>query len=145
MTSKEYATDESLSIIMLMCLQPNILVDNTACARITDLGLATVTQNMDSVRSGLDEHGHTARWTAPEILGEEGSHSKEADVFSFAMVMIEVCHKWAFSSGFNLLSFRIVTGIHRLCSFQQWSACSCYSSHNEGHAPSTTNTPKLHA
>jgi hypothetical protein len=35
-------------------------------------------------------YGHTARWTAPEILGEEGGVSKEADVFAFAMVMIEV-------------------------------------------------------
>ena len=78
---------------VLMFLQPNILVDNTGRARITDFGLATVTQNLDSVRSASGEHGHTARWTAPEILNEKGSHSKEADIFSFAMVMIEVRHK----------------------------------------------------
>ena len=76
-----------------MSLQPNILVDGAGRARITDFGLARVTQNLDSVRTASDEHGHTARWTAPEILNEEGTHSKEADVFSFAMVMIEVRHK----------------------------------------------------
>jgi len=30
------------------------------------------------------------RWTAPEILHEFGTYSKEADIFAFAMVMIEV-------------------------------------------------------
>jgi serine/threonine protein kinase len=72
--------------------QPNILVDATGRARITDFGLATVTQNVDSFRSTTAEPAHTPRWTAPEILGGEGSHSTEADVFSFAMVMIEVRH-----------------------------------------------------
>ena len=42
------------------------------------------------MRSTLDHGGHTARWTAPEILNDVGTYSKEADVFSFAMVMIEV-------------------------------------------------------
>ncbi|KAF9644868.1 kinase-like protein [Thelephora ganbajun] len=68
----------------------NILVDATSHARITDFGLAAVTQNLDSMRSTSDDWGHITRWTPPEILSEEGSYSKEADVFSFAMVMIEV-------------------------------------------------------
>ena len=73
-----------------MSEQPNILVDDSGCPRITDFGLAVVAQNQDSIRSLQDGHGHTARWTAPEILNEQGTHSKEADVFSFAMVMVEV-------------------------------------------------------
>ena len=36
------------------------------------------------------DHGHTVRWTVPEILNEEGIYGKEADIFSFAMVMIMV-------------------------------------------------------
>jgi len=68
-------------------------VDDAGRARITDFGLATVTQNLDSMRSASGDQGHTARWTAPEILNEEGTFSKEADVFSFAMVMIEVHHE----------------------------------------------------
>lgn len=62
-------------------------------ARITDFGLATIPQNPASKRPFLDDQ--TARWTAPEILYDSGTHSKKGDVFSFAMVMIEVRHVWA--------------------------------------------------
>lgn len=75
--------------------QPSILVDNFGRARITDFGLATVTQNRDSVGSGSDDHDPTARWIAPEILsGDQGSYGKPVDIFSFAMVMIEVRYGW---------------------------------------------------
>ena len=48
------------------------------------------------VAAGLTElpiEGYRARskYTAPEILNGSGVLSKAADVFSFAMVMIEVC------------------------------------------------------
>jgi serine/threonine protein kinase len=75
--------------IVFTLSQPNILVDSSGHARIADFGLATVTQNMDSTRSATCHHGHTARWAAPEVLNE-GAYTKEADIFSFAMVMIEV-------------------------------------------------------
>jgi hypothetical protein len=65
-------------------------VDTTGRARITDCGLAVVTQNLDPTRSAPDDHGHNTRWIAPEILDNRGTFSKEADVFSFAMVTIEV-------------------------------------------------------
>ena len=64
-------------------------MDGSDNALIADFGLAAVTQNLDSIRSAPCERGHTVRWTAPELL-KEGSYSKETDVFSFAMVMIEV-------------------------------------------------------
>ena len=73
--------------------QPNILVDNSGCVRIADFGLAAITQNVGSIPSASRHHGHTARWAAPEILNE-GRCSREADVFSFAMVMIEVRCLW---------------------------------------------------
>ena len=73
--------------------QPNILVDNAGNARIVDFGLTTVTKNPDSVWSSSDQHENTARWTAPEVLNG-GGFSKEADIFSFAMVMIEVRCGW---------------------------------------------------
>lgn len=77
-------------MIVLIPKQPNILVDSSGCPRITDFGLAMVIQNQDSTDSAQDEHAHTARWTAPEILNGQATHSKEANVFSFAMVVVEV-------------------------------------------------------
>jgi len=104
--------------------QPNILVDITGHAMITDCGLAIVTQNLDSIRSAPDEHGHSTRWIAPEILDNRGTFSKEADVFSFAMVVIEVRCFFKLISGeldsseqrSSLAPFRLTTNhLARLC------------------------------
>ena len=46
------------SFIMLTSGQPNILVDATGHARIADFGLATVTQDLDSIRGSSAEHNH---------------------------------------------------------------------------------------
>ena len=70
--------------------QSNILVDATGNARITDFGLAVVTQDLESVRKASDECEDSVRWIAPEILENRGTYSKEADIFSFAMLTIEV-------------------------------------------------------
>ena len=65
-------------------------MDTTGHAMITECGLAVVTQSMGSIRGAPDELGNSTRWMAPEILADQGAFSKDADVFSFAMVMIEV-------------------------------------------------------
>ena len=70
--------------------QSNVLVDAAGRARITDFGLAIVTRNLDSMRSAPAQYGHRVRWIAPEILHGGGPFSREADVFSFSMVVIEV-------------------------------------------------------
>jgi len=72
--------------------QSNILMDGSNRARIADFGISTVIQDRDSVQDVMDEYEYTTRWTAPEILNEQGTHSKESDIFSFAMVVIEVCY-----------------------------------------------------
>ena len=59
-------------------------------ALITDPGLAMITQYPDSVWSASDECAGSVRWIAPEVLGGWGTYSKEGDVFSLAMVAIEV-------------------------------------------------------
>jgi len=56
-------------------------------ARITDFGLS---QDQGAVEGTGAISGGTVRWTAPEILQGQGTPSKQADVFSFAMVMVEV-------------------------------------------------------
>ena len=73
--------------------QSNVLVDVTGHARITDFGIALVTQDLLSMRSAFSGRAQTTRWIAPEVLGDRETYSKEADVFSFAGVMIEVCCK----------------------------------------------------
>ena len=67
-------------------------MDDSGSARIADFVAANVTQNPDSMRSTQAQRIFTPRWAAPEVL-DEGLNSKEADIFSFAMVMIEVCHR----------------------------------------------------
>lgn len=80
---------------MLILGQSNILVDairnGRARARITDFGLSTITQDLDLTRNPSAEHDAGPRWIAPEILEDQGTYSKETDVFSFAGVAIEVC------------------------------------------------------
>ena len=70
--------------------QSNILVDAIGHARIADFGLAVVTQDLDSIRGASSEPNYSTRWIAPEILSYQGTYSKEADIFSFAGVAIEV-------------------------------------------------------
>ena len=55
-----------------------------------DFGLTTIVTDVDCPQAFTEELRYTAWWTAPEILSEQGTYSKEADVFSFAMVTIEV-------------------------------------------------------
>ena len=66
------------------------MVDESGNARITDLGLASIVRDPHSMRSSLDEDSYTTRWCAPEILLGEQPASKESDIFSFGMVVIEV-------------------------------------------------------
>ena len=69
-------------------------MDIAGHARIADPGIAVATQNLDSIRDASEEDVHSARWIAPEILDGRETYSKEADVFSFAMVTIEVRYRW---------------------------------------------------
>ena len=64
-------------------------MENSGCVRIADFGLAKLIKNMHSLRSASLKGGLTMRWAAPEVWRVE-EHSQKADVFSLAMVMIEV-------------------------------------------------------
>lgn len=65
------------------------MVDGSGDVRITDFGLATIARDPTSFVSTSENQGQTLRWTAPEALAS-GLATKESDVFSFGMVMIEV-------------------------------------------------------
>jgi serine/threonine protein kinase len=66
-------------------------MDDSGGIRITDFGFATVTQNLESVEKSTSAPSYTLHWTAPEILKGK-MPSQNGDIFSFAMVMIEVRH-----------------------------------------------------
>ena len=63
-------------------------MDETGHARLTDFGLSAVASDFGSAGSITDDHA--VRWAAPEILNMERSVSKESDVYSFGMVVVEV-------------------------------------------------------
>ncbi|KAF9645010.1 kinase-like protein [Thelephora ganbajun] len=68
---------------------PNIIVNHDGHACLTDFGLASISHGINSIRV-THAHGHTPRWTAPEILKGAEEITREADIFSFGMVVIEV-------------------------------------------------------
>jgi len=71
---------------------PNVLVDESGNARITDFGLTTIARNPHSNRTTLDEDRdrYTTRWCAPELLFSGQAVSEKSDIFSFGMIIIEV-------------------------------------------------------
>ena len=69
-------------------------MDAAGHARITDFGGVTIIQGPGLTQSVSDHTDHTVQWAAPEITRGGGMYSKEGDVFSLAMVMIEVGHEW---------------------------------------------------
>jgi hypothetical protein len=79
---------------ILTCIQPDLLVDSNDHPWITYVGLARVTQSLDSTWSSLEEWGYAIWWTVPEILNEQGTYGKEVDDFAFTMVIIEVQYEF---------------------------------------------------
>ena len=73
-----------------MQIQPNVMVDGSGNPRITDFGLAPISRSPYSPWSTSDKGECAARWCAPELLAGGQPASKESDIFSFGMVMIEV-------------------------------------------------------
>ena len=77
----------------LKTLQHNILVGTDGVARISDYGLELVLRGDASSKSIPTN----VRWMAPEVLGAKSGHvpsvnsGKAADLYSFAVVMFEVC------------------------------------------------------
>ena len=61
-------------------------MDACGHGRITDFDFS-----QNTVSEVLMEVSRSGRWVAQEVLAGNGTSSIEADVFSFAMVIIEVC------------------------------------------------------
>ena len=81
---------ESHPITVLTPDQANILVDADGHARIMNFSHATVAADV-AEKGPSDQRIGSEQWSAPEVL-DDGIISKKTDIFSFAMVMIEVRH-----------------------------------------------------
>ena len=84
-------------------------MDDAGHACLTDFGLSTVVPDFGSAASIKD--GHAVRWAAPEVLDKEQPVSKESDVFSFAMVVIEVCACNLVFLGWVTYQYKVFTGM----------------------------------
>jgi len=142
-TLREYVVRTIFFTIVSTPGQPNILVDSFGHARIADFGLTTVTKNQDSLRGATSQRGHTAHWTAPELM-DEGTYSKEADIFAFAMVTIEVrCERYTvFRVWANrcFVSIQVFTGARP---FGNYSSTMAILAIAEGERPPRPKHPTL--
>lgn len=80
--------------------QPNILISNEKTAVLCDFGLTSLTTDVDSAHaSSVNNADGSIRWMAPERLAifdgnkvvSQTRVTKESDMYSLAMVVIEVC------------------------------------------------------
>ena len=83
------ALSRSSRVKLLTVGQPNILITRDGHACLADFGLASIVHGNDSIVP-TNAPGYSARWAAPEILKGAEKISREADVFSFGMVVMEV-------------------------------------------------------
>ena len=121
--------------------QPNILVEDSGQVRIADFGLAKITRNLDSIRSASYQGGFSPRWAAPEVC-DRGECTKAADIFSFAMVAIEV--RRVLCTLYQGLSSHTNADIHRRGPIQQLHVFDGHGCHNTRRASATPNAPKLY-
>ena len=77
--------------------QPNILIDEKGCPRLSDFGICSVTMDIESVNASTPDRGCTIRYCAPELLDLDGivdlkrRKTKKSDIYSLSMVIVEVC------------------------------------------------------
>ena len=69
----------------------NILINNDSRACLGFSLLAPIRDELADPRSNATPSTNGVQWPAPEVLSG-GAPSKETDIFSFSMVMIEVRH-----------------------------------------------------
>ena len=77
------------SVVLISFYQSNVLISRRGRARLTDFGFTSVVRGLNSVRV-LELQGCTLRWAAPEVIRGRSGGTQEADIYSFAMVVIEV-------------------------------------------------------
>ena len=89
-----------LTTLLMGHAQPNILINNDKNAVLCDFGLASITADAESAHASTVNSAGSIRWMAPERLSIFDGNSepapnamrvtKESDMYSLAMVVIEV-------------------------------------------------------
>lgn len=131
---------ESHPTVVLTPGKSSILVDNSGHARIAGFGFATVTQDHDFIGNGSGDHGPTPRWIAPEILHcNQGSYTRQADVFSFAMVVIEV--HFGRSLAYRILPYALLQVFTSAVPFDDLSSVAATFAVMEGRRPPRPSHP----
>jgi len=88
--------------------QQNIYIDDAGHARIAGLDLITATSDLESTLSSAEVPA--IGLAAPEVLGGDTSTTKESDIFSFGMVMIEVYFRAIIVIGHIIHCYKAFTG-----------------------------------
>ena len=130
-------------MIVLTPDQINILVDDSGHARLADFGLSMVSKNLASIPSARLQHGSTPRWTAPELV-EGGICEKEADIFSFAMVMFEVRRSWCPLECLAILTLHVNTDLYGLNSIRGENGLCGHVGYNARGTTRTAKASQLH-
>ncbi|KAF8602348.1 kinase-like protein [Ceratobasidium sp. AG-I] len=68
----------------------NVLVSDDGDALLTDFGNAVLQERTLQFTYTTAKNHLSPRWTAPELIREEGTFSNEADVFALGMTMLEI-------------------------------------------------------
>ena len=91
----------------------NILIDNNGRACLAGLGLLVmIPDELIDVSPNSPQWPSGTQWSAPEVL-RGGPPTKETDIYSFAMIMIEVCHERSTACGAFWLTVVLPnSGIH---------------------------------
>lgn len=88
-TSKGYVVPFHQTLSRSNIYKSNILVGETGVACLCDFGLSRIKTYSTVTQVNPEGVSGTLQWTAPEQL-INGSTSKQADIYSFAMTMYEV-------------------------------------------------------
>ena len=76
----------------------NVLLNAHYRAKLTDFGLSTVRKESQSVSTKRSDSVGTVPWMAPELFKRGAKYTEKCDMYSYGMVLWELCtHKVPFS------------------------------------------------
>ena len=129
-----------------LALESNILINDNGRACLAGFSLLMTIPDELTTPSSASSSDTTrwtgaVQWSAPEVLNDEAVH-KETDIFSLAMVIIEVRVRRSTVDKSRLTC--VSPGLHWSGSVWQYSTYHGHGGNNARQAPSTTETSGGH-